>query len=54
MATAALGNAKNAGLFAVQILVITAGSDDTLRKNLRAYRSAMAAELRRNSRSLRP
>ena len=50
VATMAIGNAKNAALFAVRILA--AGGDKRLQEKLAAHRASMARESRRKNRNL--
>lgn len=50
VATVAIGNARNAGLLALQIIATT---DASLRKKLEAYRKSMAAASRKKSQSLK-
>ena len=50
VATVAIGNARNAGLLALQIIATT---DTSLRRQLEAYRKGMAAASRKKSLSLK-
>jgi 5-(carboxyamino)imidazole ribonucleotide mutase len=50
VATVAIGNARNAGLLALQIIATT---DASLRKKLEAYRKSMAAASRKKSLALK-